>query len=421
MKHTLINKNVLEALNEIPDESIDCIVTSPPYYGLRSFKGAGTDWGDWKGQLGLEPSYQMYLDHLMLVTEELKRVLKKTGTMFWNMGDTYNNNPSNQGVNTGNREALEQLGRMKREEKSIAAKSLMLITERFATRMVDDGWILRNKLIWYKRNAMPSSVKDRFANKYEFVYFFSKASKYYFDLDSVRKPLTEMSIKRPSEKNLDNQFQTGKVAEMGKFSRTGDMKKALVNLRNKSFNIQVRDAKKGIMEEKWGNLYSASEEEIKNYDEKKYHGNIPKDASEKAGSPRARQLRNFFNEKGQGGNFDFNGINSADGTHYDENGANPGDVLDVPTMPHKFAHFAIFPETLVEPLIKAGCPEDGVVLDPFAGSGTTGTVARRLGRSSIMIEISSEYCKIIKERMQWGSGFDIEWAMNSPIEEVMVG
>jgi site-specific DNA-methyltransferase (cytosine-N4-specific) len=440
MKHTLIKKHVLEALKDISDESIDCVVTSPPYYGLRSYKGAVAIWGGdtnclhnfqetithhdnlrfrgdnssigneknpeihtssdgiaasttcskcgaWKGQLGLELSYETYLGHLMLVTRELKRILKKSGTIFWNMGDSYAGNMGSRSgwqdskYSESKEEGIEngESVFLKADYGKIGQKSLMMLPERFAIRMIDDGWILRNKLVWYKRNAMPSSVRDRFANKYEFVYFFSKAGKYYFNLDSVRKPLVEQ--------------------------------------RNKPFNIRVRDAKKGILEEKWGHLYSASEEEIKNYDEKKYHGKIPKGEEESFGSPRAREIRDFFNKKGQSGNFDYNEINSVSGTHYNEKGANPGDVLDVPTMPHKFAHFAIFPETLVEPLIKAGCPEDGTILDPFAGSGTVGTVARRLGRSSIMIEISKEYCEIIKERMQWGSGIAIEWKYVDDLHE----
>ena len=479
MKHVLINKNILEALKGIPDESIDCIVTSPPYYGLRSYKGAETVWdgdencqhdfngvdnyhdnlryrgensivgneknqeihpiitrrpnasgghnseklkiknsdnfqesvdynnrigisylcskcGAWKGQLGLEPSYEMYLNHLMLVMNELRRVLKPTGTLFWNMGDSY---AGNMGSRAGWQDSKYSESReegidngeavfLKADYGKIPQKSLMMMPERFAIAMIDDRWILRNKIIWYKRNGMPSSVKDRLSNKWEYVFFFTKSEKYYFDLDSIRKPFLQPQ----------SPYNHGK-----------------------SFNFRVRDAKKGIPKEKWGNLYSASDEEIQNYDEKNYHGKIPKGEEESFGSPRARELRAFFNEKGQGGNFDYNGLDSENGNHYNPNGANPGDVLDVPTMPHKFAHFAVFPETLVEPLIKAGCPKDGVVLDPFAGSGTTGVVAKKLGRSSILIEISGEYCKIIKERMNWGSGFDIEWAMNSLIEEVMVG
>jgi DNA modification methylase len=428
MKHTLINKHVLEALKEIPDESIDCIVTSPPYYGLRLYKGAETVWGEWEGQLGLEPSYQLYLDHLMLVTKELKRVLKKTGTLFWNMGDTYSGAGAGQ-KDTGKASYEGSDFRPSPVKSNLPDKSLMMLPERFTIRMIDDGWVLRNKIIWYKRNGMPSSVKDRFSNKYEFIYFFAKDRKYYFDLDAVRKPLEESSIRRLSEKNLDNQFQTGKVAEFALLTGTGNMKKALINLRNKSFNIRVRDIKKGILKDKWGNLYSASEQEINTYNEKEY---VPKktkhdEAINRQGRSYEDPLHHphetveFFRQKGQGGNYDYNGLDSENGNHYNSNGANPGDVLDAPTMPHKFAHFTVYPERLVEPLIRAGCSKDGVVLDPFAGSGTTGVVAKSLGRSSIMIEISPEYCKIIKERMNWGSGFDIEWVMNNPIEEVMVG
>ena len=439
MNHTLINKDVLSALKEVPDESVDCITTSPPYFALRSYRGAETIWGGnpncehewvnqevykdnlrfrdpnhkasignqknqeiysdpnteanvclkcgaWKGQLGLEPSYEMYIKHLMLVTKELKRVLKKTGTMFWNMGDTYSGAGAGQ-KDTGKASYEESDFRPSSVKSNLPDKSLMMLPERFAIRMIDDGWILRNKIIWYKRNGMPSSVKDRFSNKYEFVYFFTKYRKYYFDLDAVRKPLEESSIRRLSEKNLDNQFQTGKVADFASLTGTGNMKKALINLRNRTKHDE------------------AINRQDRSYEDPLHH---PHETVE------------FFRQKGQGGNFDYSGLDSENGNHYNSNGVNPGDVLNIPTMPHKFAHFAIFPETLVEPLIKAGCPKNGVVLDPFAGSGTPGVVAKKLGRSSIMIEISSEYCKIIKERMNWGSGFDIEWATSNPIEEVMM-
>ena len=547
MKHTLINKDVLSALKEIPDESVDCIVSSPPYYGLRSYKGADTVWGGnmeceheftekenvwhegtnagskeltvkgafhnnfssvsgicpkcgvWKGQLGLEPSYQMYVEHLMLVMNELRRVLKPTGTLFWNMGDSY---AGNMGSRAGWQDSKYSESReegidngeavfLKADYGKIPQKSLMMMPERFAIAMIDDRWILRNKIIWYKRNGMPSSVKDRLSNKWEYVFFFTKSEKYYFDLDSIRKPFLQPQ----------SPYNHGK-----------------------SFNFRVRDAKKGIPKEKWGNLYSASDEEIQNYDEKNYHGKIPKGEEESFGSPRARELRAFFNEKGQGGNFDYNGLDSENGNHYNPNGANPGDVIgiekpyaiaertkefveyrnlppieeissflneyrqkmrltiekieeimqsqaphhwfngesypnaddwkaikeilnlpdmydktmteiftkpsdkqnnpnganpgdvfNIPTMPHFFAHFAVYPESLIEPLIKAGCPKDGIVLDPFAGSGTTGVVAKRLGRSSIMIEISPEYCNIIKERMNWGTGFEIEYNFTTSV------
>ena len=389
MKHTLINKDVLEALKEIPDESVDCITTSPPYYSMRSYRGAETVWGGssdckhewvkqeiykdnlrfrdpnhkasvgnqknqqiysnpnteasvclkcgaWKGQLGFEPSYEMYIGHLMLVTKELKRVLKKTGTMFWNMGDSYasSGGPSRHFGYSDPKWAKVRNGSFEEPtafDQGIEPKSLMMLPERFAIRMIDDGWALRNKLIWYSRNKMPEPVKDRFSRKWEFVYFFTKSKRYYFDLDAIRVPWSDARISDIERAKQKHKGYSGK------------------------FSTITASGLKG----------------------------------QPVGNP--------------------------------DKGKNPGDMLSIVTKSHKFIHHAVYPETLVEPLIKAGCPKDGVVLDPFAGSGTTGVVAKKLGRSSILIEISGEYCKIIKERMNWGSGFDIEWAMNNPIEEVMVG
>ena len=243
MKMTIIQGNTLNALHSLPDESVDSVISSPPYYGLRSYKGSETIWGghtecnhdwgndiikhirgttgggntgnngkpdlslktfqqgsfcskchDWKGQLGLEPSYELYLDHIMQIMKELKRVLKKTGTLFWNVSDTYSGAGAGQ-KNTGKAVYGIEDFRQSPIKSNLPDKSLMLLPERFAIRMVDDGWILRNKLAWFKRNAMPSSVSDRFSNKWEYVFFFSKSQKYYFDLDSIRKPLAEASIK----------------------------------------------------------------------------------------------------------------------------------------------------------------------------------------------------------------------------------
>ncbi len=630
MKHTLINKSVLDALKELPDESVDCIVSSPPYFGLRSYKNADTIWGGkpkcehewisqktykdnlrfrdpnhiasvgnnknteiysnpeviggicskcgaWKGQLGLEPSYEMYLDHMLMVMKELKRVLKKTGTLFWNMGDSYvGGHPGgsiyNKEWNISKADAIPQIkeGRPQAHVEGISEKSLMMIPERLAIAMIDerDGflnklanillhkktekWVLRNKIVWHKKNGLPSSVSDRFSNKWEYVFFFTKAKRYYFDLDSVRKPLAESSIKRILQKTIPNQFKKGKSVDFAETDPVNNIPKILNNM----------------------------------------HKKYEKDNAEH--STRLTANKQFFNQKGQGGNVDYNGIDSENGNHYHPNGANPGDVintpavrhkswasnpghefthdrkydpdadggdfLDIPTRPHKFAHFAAFPETLVEPLIKAGCPSEvcvkcgkpkilsysrrektgnekpitgkhvtnpevnspgnrehyytevrkydvnqkeiasfikehlskekmpilddkfgetkwkhwirtdesgaslpspseyaelkeilalpddhdeemlstvtvlvddsgnsnipiglkpscncnagfkpGVVLDPFAGSGTVGVVSQKLGRSSILIEISPEYCKIIKERLNWNNGLDVEY------------
>ena len=420
MNITLYNENVIDALRKIPDESIDCIVSSPPYYSLRSYKGAETIWrgnpecehdwivdlcskcGAWKGQLGLEPTYQMYINHLMFVMKELKRVLKKTGTLFWNMGDSY---ASSGGANRhfGYPDPKWDKARNGSFEEptafdqGIEPKSLMMIPERFAIAMIDNGWILRNTLCWHKKNAMPSSVKDRLSNKWEYVFFFTKSQKYYFDLDSIRKPLAESSVKRISQKNIPNQFKSGKSVDFAETNPVNNIPKILNNMHN-SFNIRVRDAKKGILDKKWGDKYTASDEEIANYDEKNYMPKISNNMYQKYQQEGAYKGSHsgYFNEDGS--------------PRVNLSGANPGDVLNIPTMPHKFAHFAVMPETLVNPLIKAGCPSDGVVLDPFAGSGTVGVVAMRQNKNSILIEISPEYCDIIKERLHWGAGLGVEYA-----------
>jgi len=353
----IINGNALDELKKLPDGSVDCVITSPPYYGLRSYKGAEMEWEDWKGQLGLEPTYQMYLGHLLMITRELKRVLKDTGTLFWNMSDSYAGKMGKrQGWNDNKiaytrEEALENGTSfyLDADYGNIQDKSLMMIPERFAIGMIDQGWILRNKIIWRKGNAMPSSVHDRFSNKWEYIFFFVQSKKYYFDLDAVRKPLA-------------------------------DPDRMLRDVSGKRHSSAVAlDA---------------------------FMGNLPKGISK----PRPN-IRQKYEKEGGGYVGKHSGYFNTDGSlRANLKGANPGDVidmpldvddfLDIPTRPHTFAHFAVYPETLIEPLIRAGCPPNGVVLDPFAGSGTTGIVAERLGRNSILIEISSEYIGIINERLR---------------------
>ena len=551
MKIKLMNENILEMLRNIPDESVDCVVSSPPYYGLRDYSGVATYasddydelirianidlqnhrdrvlesqrdryyltkpvfnekdkkwhtslkydisgiWGGnpecdhewvnqeihknnlrfrdpnhkasvgnhknqeiysssnvktnscskcsaWKGQLGLEPTYQMYIDHLMLIMKELKRILKKTGTLFWNMGDSYasSGGPSRHFGYPDPKWDKARNGSFEEPtafKQGIKPKSLMGIPERFMIAMLDDGWVLRNKLPWIKMNAMPSSKKDGFTPKWEYVYFFTKSQSYYFDLDSIRKPLADSSIKRISQKNIPNQFKSGKSAEFAETNPVNNIPKIVNN-----------------MHKKYNGVYS----------------NLTPEESEKYGSPRARNMRKrSYDSKYQESDYGqtlqgFSRNNTIEKartqSHIDSvklfpddvekqkeyiknihdhlgdpNGANPGDVLfddiiydlytdpsiqnafieyiererpellmssilDIPTMPHSFAHFAVFPETLVNPLIKAGCPANGVVLDPFAGSGTVGVVAKKQGKSAILIEISPEYAEIIKNRLE---------------------
>ncbi len=505
MKLTLYQGNSLDALKRLPEESIDCIVTSSPYYGLRDYSSVETIsakteqavidltdtkireyekkypghkfyhnepmadkekkgyfctirididavCGAWKGQLGLEPTYKMFIEHLLLITNELKRVLKPTGTLFWNMGDTYS------GAGAGQKETGKAVYEQKDFRQSpiksdLPNKSLMMIPERLAMGMIDQGWILRNKLIWYKPNGMPSSVRDRFSNKWEYIFFFSKSGKYYFDLDSVRKPLSEGSIKRISQKNIPNQLQSGKTADFALTTNTGNIPKILNNMKTKHDMAVNRNGRYDDP------LHT------KPYNENGANpGDVLKEPAVRHKSWVSNAGHNFTHKR-----------------KYDPD-ADGGDFFSIPTMPHPFAHFAVYPETLIEPLIKAGCPKEvcskcgkpkmpfrektgrtydsrngeytdegkhisrkivetnhvsessvfrtgliqetktvmkpscscnanfisGTVLDPFNGSGTTMLVARNLGRSAIGIDVNPIYSEIVKKRLQWGMGLDIE-------------
>lgn len=308
-KNTIYKGNCLDVLKTFPDGVIDCIITSPPYYQLRYYEGIPDyDWGDWSGQLGNEPTYQMYLEHLIMIMQECKRVLKDTGTMFINLGDSY----AGSGNGSWNTKP-EQLGKQKRgnynakylgqgtgkSNSNIPSKSLMLIPHRFALRCIDElGLILRNDIIWAKPNGMPESVTDRFTKKHEFIFFFTKQQKYYFDLDRVRdKPVTGYNIINKTTENS------------AKYK--GGYKRDLVDMKNNPL------------------------------------------------------------------------------------GKNPGDVSDFWDIPTKASnnnnHFAAYNSQLIDKPIKAGCKEGGIVLDIFAGTGTTLKRAYQLNRQFIGIEGSELY------------------------------
>ena len=186
----IICGDCLSVTKEMPDECIDMVITSPPYWGLRDY-GIGPD------QLGLEPTPEFYIEHLTKIFNEAKRVLKKEGTLWLNIGDTYSANRTYQIGQSITVDSIAHQG-MKIPD-GIQAKCLLMIPERLAWSLIQNGWILRNKNIWHKRNAMPSSVTDRFSNKYEFVYMFSKSQRYYFDLDAVREPHKASSIQRDKQ------------------------------------------------------------------------------------------------------------------------------------------------------------------------------------------------------------------------------
>ena len=331
----ILQGDSLEVLRTLPSESVDCAITSPPYWALRDY---GVE-----GQLGLEPTFQEYITKLCDIFDEVKRVLKKEGTCWVNLGDTYSGNKEGKTDNKVS-DYLKETSTGIHKKATITEKCLCQIPSRFSIEMTNRNWILRNTIIWHKKNAMPSSVLDRLTNKYEQVFFFTKSKKYYFNVDSIRVPF-ETSEKRPD----------------------------------------------GIVRQR----------------EYGYEGKFAVTNAESFGSPRARNSRKY-NSKENTEDRDLEEISIKMGTRrppgndYERNekGKNPGDVWTLTSQPFPEAHFATFPEKLIVPMIKSGCPEKGIVLDIFMGAGTTALVAKKLGRNYVGIELNPAYIEIANERLK---------------------
>lgn len=197
----ILQGDSLEVLKTLPDESVDCVITSPPYWALRDY---GVN-----GQLGLEPTFQEYITKLCDIFDEVKRVLKKDGTCWVNLGDTYGGSGKGaMGVSDkstlrnhsiGDHEKKRRLAKeswtfKKASKENGVGKCLAQIPSRFAIEMTNRGWILRNEIIWHKPNCMPSSVKDRFTIDFEKVFFFVKSKKYWFE--TQYEPLADITQKR---------------------------------------------------------------------------------------------------------------------------------------------------------------------------------------------------------------------------------
>ena len=303
----------LDVLKTLPDNSIDSCISSPPYWSLR-------DYGI-EGQLGNEDKFTDYIKKLIKVYKEVYRVLKPEGTCFVNLGDTFGTGSG--GSYTHSPKQLSNKGSLNaRKPLKDLNKSLLMIPERFAIAMIDEGWILRNQIIWHKPNQMPQSATDRFTVDFEKIFFFVKQPKYYFE--QQLEPATGYDGRN------DIAYKGGKKdVSISKHKRW-----KFKNLQDKGQPLHTmhKNRAKGIPDKQYA---------IKNM--------------------RA--------------------------------------VWSINTRPFSGAHFAVFPETLVERMIKAGCPENGLVLDPFMGAGTTAVTARKLNRNYVGIELNPDYVKIANDRL----------------------
>ena len=332
MSFQVITGDALTNLRGMADESVDCCVTSPPYWGLRDYGHAG--------QMGLEPTPASYVQGMVEVFREVRRVLVSQGTLWLNLGDSYVGaacgiksggvSRSSHLNGAGSQRYAETLeaGHGQARDKTgfgLAPKNLIGIPWRVAFALQDDGWYLRSDIIWSKPNPMPESVTDRCTKAHEYLFLMTKAEHYFFDHEAIQ----ESAVRGFAGSN----FNTGKTGEH--------------QLGRASAKPRRQD--------------SANESYVPGANP---HGGLHREGADR--EPDTRNKR---------------------------------DVWTIPTKPFSGAHFAVMPEALVEPCIMAGCPKWGTVLDPFTGSGTVGAVALRLDRNFIGIELNPEYAALATKRI----------------------
>lgn len=369
---TLLHGDSLEQAKTLADGSVDCIVTSPPYFGLR-------DYGS-EGQYGLEESPAAYVETMRALFSELRRKLADDGTLWLNIGDSYSSD-SKWGGSTGGKhsKALHgdtKIGRGKRST-GIPDKNLLGMPWRVAFALQDDGWILRNSIIWNKPNAMPESVTDRLSCRHENLFLFSKSKRYHFDLDPIREELIYPDAADGTRvfggKNKGTQGGIG-ATERRRGGKPWTRKLDTSEATDSGTLTIARDT-------------AATDVATSTKMADGIPGPTPQGKYSAADKPRPATGKRHT------------GGHAA--------GKNPGDVWSVNTQPFPGAHFAVMPQDLARRAIVAGCKPVGTVLDPFSGSGTTGLVAQQNGRKYIGIDISADYLKLSLETRLQNSVLDL--------------
>lgn len=359
----ILHGDCIEEMKKIPNENIDMCMTSPPYWALR-------DYGV-KGQLGLEENFDKYIEKLCDVFDEVKRVLKKEGTCWVNLGDTYYTKSGNAFLNDNlnSNARIKQLGLNRanslRGKGLLASKNLTLVPFRFAIEMQNRGWIIRNVIIWHKPNVMPSSVKDRFTVDFEYLFFFSKNKKYYFE--TQREPHKNSSIKRTNGKWNGHREPNSSYSGMNIKTMChpqGRNKRTVWEICPKPF----KEAHFAVYPEE------LCETPIK--------AGCPEFVCVKCGKPKVKVYEKIGEKKVP----PIGGVKKAGGNNLTYSGRDTQNIYD-------------------EGKYKPTCDCDaefisGIVLDPFFGAGTTGLVALKQNKKFIGIELNKEYIKIAEKRLQ---------------------
>lgn len=427
-RNKILQGDAASLLRQLPDESVDCCITSPPYWGLRDYGTQPLIWdgvancrhnwqtgkqkwhsdrgsnkrkevfdrsfqtkgmlsdncekcGAWRGSLGQEPSIELYIKHLCDIFDGIKRVLKKTGTCWVNLGDTYQGSPvsGKEGGFSGraarnNPQYAKAITVKNRPKSGLPDKCLCQIPSRFVIEMINRGWILRNEIIWHKPNCMPQSMKDRFTVDFEKIFFFVKSKQYYFE--------QQLEDANAGENIYRQKLRSGKTYNI-----------KYPGYQN-NFPIPRPDGKRN-MRSVWSITTKPCKEAHfavfpEGLAKTPLEAGCPKALCKACGKPRIKLFKKV--ELGRGGS----------GTKYDIKKSTAGRLAQK-RQAYREMGFENPPAPEFIGYSDCGCGagfEPGVVLDPFIGSGTTGLVAKKLGRNYIGLELNPDYIRIAEKRIK---------------------
>lgn len=404
----LYQGNCLDVLKQIPNESVQCFITSPPYYGLR-------DYGTAK-QIGLEETPDEYIENLVAVFREIKRILKNDGTLWVNVGDSYSGSgrgrdsdgnvhfsalSAMQGTNVGSTQG--QLN--KRIIKCCKPKDLIGIPWTLAFALRSDGWYLRQDIIWHKPAPMPESVKDRCTRSHEYIFLLSKKPNYYYDYKAIQEDCVGENNKNILN-DLENKYGYSKYLDS---KQESSVRQGM----NRERGNKIIEVRKKL----------PSQLEFVEFMRSKTNVNILAENTQVKRST----IEHWFRKDEIGFSFpsvnDWNSVKrliddcsqefkemdamitnvvyETDAIDKNYNGKrNKRDVWTVGVAHNKYTHFATFPEKLIEPCVLAGTRKGDTVIDCFSGSGTTGVVAVKNQRNYIGIDLNADYNKIAEQRIK---------------------
>lgn len=382
-RFALWHGDALDTLRGLPDNSVNTCLTSPPYWALRDY---GT-----KHQLGQEATPRLYVERLQRIFAEVRRVLTERGTLWLNIGDTYYGNGHRRSEN------IEEWQR---------AKQLCLIPFRLAAALEDDGWLLRNTVVWHKPNAQPSSATDRLTNHWEPIFLFAKSARYFFNLDAVRVP-TKTSGEMERTRAASGPNRASKSGARRDLRRWVSSPRHRMNIDGLKTVLRRPDAPAAVeLAAYLGAALATSGKRIQDvadalgcgYERARHYFRTDKIGARLPPPETWCQLKDLL---GLDDRYD-----AAMRVHVGDNafrnhplGRNPGDMISMPLAPFRGAHFAVMPMELPLRLLRATLPQGGVCLDPFNGAGTTGAATLALGGTYIGIDVVREYLALTRDRL----------------------